>query len=283
MINQLKMSQPEVTSIKFQRCHRLISKNKRDKSEPIICRFYWFPDRQAVWNARSNLAGTSFKLSEDFPPEVIERRRVLFPIMKEARKLEMRSYLTSDKLIIDDKSYTVKTLSSLPSDLDPAKLSTKQYNNVTAFFSSSSPLSNFYPVPELMIDGTCYDHVEQYFQMQKALFAGKPETARTILNTTSPLACKRLGDAIVVDAKNWLPVAKRAMMKACTAKFTQDERAKQFLLDTKDNEIAEATTSKLWGTGLKLSDPNNGSKDKWTGQNLVGQILMSVRDSVTCS
>ena len=37
----------------------------------------------------------------------------------------------------------------------------------------------------------------------------------------------------------WLPQAKATLQKACYAKFTQDERAKKFLLGTGNTSIAE--------------------------------------------
>ena len=124
-----------------------------------------------------------------------------------------------------------------------------------------------------------YDHVEQYYQMQKALFARRPDIARQMHCAVSPAECKALGDSLTVKTEDWLPDAKKAMRKACEVKFNQFDIPKKFLLDTKDKVIAEATTDKTWGIGLRLNDTRIADL-KWEGDNLMGQILMTVRDSI---
>ena len=137
-VNDLKLDHDIVKNMILQRCHRL------NKYDTIICRFLSFPDRQKVWGARSKLSGTQLILSEDFPPEVNERRQSLFPIFKEAKKQKMQAKLQGDKLVIDGLVYTVDSLNRLPSALDPALIATKTVNDVTAFFTSASPLSPFF-------------------------------------------------------------------------------------------------------------------------------------------
>ena len=275
-INVLKIPRPNVEEMHFQRCHRL--PRKGNKTDPIICQFLRCSDRQQVWDSRKKLKDTAFTINEDFSPEITETRNLLLPIMKRARETGKKAYLSGEKLVIDGTTYTKKTLHRLPKELDPAQIVTKHFPNVVAFFSSSSPLSNFYPCP-LIIDNMQYDHVEQFYQMQKAYFAGRPDIARKIHCAVSPIECKVLGDSLTVKNDDWLPEAKRAMQKACEVKFNQFDVPKKFLLDTKDKVIAEATTDKTWGTGLRLNDPKIAD-NKWEGGNLMGQILMTIRDSI---
>ncbi|KAH3727717.1 hypothetical protein DPMN_053662 [Dreissena polymorpha] len=47
------------------------------------------------------LDGTGFRVFEHYPPEVIQKLRVLVPKMKEARRLGKRAYLASDTLFMD--------------------------------------------------------------------------------------------------------------------------------------------------------------------------------------
>ena len=70
------------------------------------------------------------------------------------------------------------------------------------------------------------------------------------------------------------------MTKAFTAKFNQDRYAQQYLKDTGDYVLAEASTNKIWGIGKRLNDKNIAQKDTWTGQNLLGTILMKIRDNL---
>ena len=45
--------------------------------------------------------------------------------------------------------------------------------------------------------------------------------------------------------------------------------------------IAEcAVKDRIWGIGLSIKDENRLNIDKWRGQNLLGKILMSVREDI---
>jgi len=70
------------------------------------------------------------------------------------------------------------------------------------------------------------------------------------------------------------------MEKACRMKFRSDPVAREFLVNTEDCILAEAGPNTVWGTGLKLLDDANGKKDSWKGQNLLGTILMKIRDEL---
>lgn len=53
------------------------------------------------------------------------------------------------------------------------------------------------------------------------------------------------------------------------------------LIATGDEIIAECSVSdKVWGIGLSMSDPLRYDITKWPGQNLLGKILMAVRDQL---
>ena len=274
--NSLKIEENIVRDMKFRSCHRTKSKAT---PAPIICRFGSFEDRMTVWKTRSKLGNTAYSMSEDFPREVLAVRKVLYPIMKAARNDGKKAYLNGQNLEIDGKIYSVKNLHTLPEKYNPANLATVCKNDITAFYSKSSPLSNFYSV-DLKLDDHNYTSVEQYFQEQKALFAGKPDIAKKIKLTLDPAVCKRLGDEIAFDNQNWLPRAKQVMEKACFAKFTQNPIAKICLTKTGNSELVEAGTDRTWGVGIKLNDPKVHNKTEHKGENLLGKILMSVRDQL---
>ena len=261
--------------MKFDRCHRMSGR----KPQPIIVRFNWFQDRMQVFNAKSNLSKTNISISEDFPSEIIEKRRALYPIMKVARESNQFSTIRGDKLIIGNNTYTVDTLHKLPDGLDPANTCTRKHGDVIAFFGGHSPLSNFYKA-NISIDDKTFSSVEQYFQYQKCVFAEHLENASKILKTHSPVQCKQIGDSVALDDNLWLPQAKEIMKVGMKAKFTQSVRAKAFLLNTGESTLAEAGPNKIYGTGLKLSDINNSSKEKWNGTNVTGNVLMTVRNEI---
>ena len=273
--NHLGMDPELVDNIIIQRCHRLPGKNK---PTPMICRFANFADRESVWAKRKMLKDTGIRMAENFPEEISRRRGTLGPIMMEAIKSGKKAMLKYDKLIIDGESYTVNSLDSLPPELDPAQIYTKTKDGVTCFFGANSPLSNFYRA-KFTLNGQTYSCVEEFIQSEKALFAERPDTAQAIRNATHPRDMKRLGDGLKVPSQDWLAKAKQVVQKACLAKFQQNDHCCNFLLQTRDNILAEASPDTTWGTGLFMS--NERAFDKhWPGQNLLGQTLMQIRNEL---
>ena len=272
-ILQNNMGLLDADSIKFDRCHRM---NSKTQPPPIICSFNWSVDRNRVWSAKSKLKGSKFSISEDFPKEINIRRKSLYPIMITAKKLGMNSYLNVDRLIINGSTYTVDNLHTLPANLDPAKVSTRKVGDVTAFFSKASPLSNFFPA-DFDFKGRKYPHVEQCLQHQKAEFAENVEIARKILKTQNPAECKQLGDSITVKDNEWFPHARETLVQACRAKFRENERARNFLLDTENTVLAEASKNETYGIGMTLNSKTIGDQATWTGRNELGKILMQIR------
>ena len=63
------------------------------------------------------------------------------------------------------------------------------------------------------------------------------------------------------------------------AKFSQNADLKQLLLNTGDAILAECAVKDLiWGIGLSMKDPNRFDMNKWRGENLLGKVLMKVRE-----
>lgn len=58
-----------------------------------------------IMERRTERRGTNFSISDQFPPEILKRRRILHPIMTEARKSNGRIHLVIDKLYINGKLY----------------------------------------------------------------------------------------------------------------------------------------------------------------------------------
>ena len=271
-----QMNIDNAADIKIDSCHQLPGKDPK----PIICSFNWYQDRQRVWNSRQKLKNSSIGVREDFCPDTMKARGILYPIMKLARSQNCYAALNVDKLIINDRTYTINTLDQLPANLDTASLGTKKYGTVTAFFTRNSPLSNFYPC-DISVFGQSYHSLEQCFQHQKALHMQKPREAMRIMHAKLPSECKWIGDNIKVTDDNWVAASKDIMYKASKAKFNQNLRVRNFLTSTGDSVLAEASRDVFWGTGLKLDDPTNGERDKWQGNNWLGTTLMRVRQDIT--
>ena len=94
----------DARNIEFQRVHRIGAK-KQGTSRPIIARFLRFPDRERVFRRALELKDDiDVKVYADYPKEIQERRRKLWPRLKRAREDGKRAFFDKkepDKLFID--------------------------------------------------------------------------------------------------------------------------------------------------------------------------------------
>jgi len=127
--------------------------------------------------------------------------------------------------------------------------------------------SNFAPYP-IEVDGKVWPTSEHYFQAQK--FAGT-EFEEEIRRAKSPMIAARMGrDRSKPLRADWEQAKDEIMRRAVLAKFTQHEDLRQTLLTTGDAMIVEHTRNdSYWGDG------GDGR-----GRNMLGQILMSVREEL---
>lgn len=154
-------------------------------------------------------------------------------------------------------------------------------SNFTFFWQNRSPFSNWYP-SIFTHEGITFSRGEQYMMYQKAMLFGDLETAQAILSTDNPKEQKDLGRQVknYVD-ETWAAVREDVMVEGLFEKFNQNERLKQALLDTGDTEMVEASPYDLiWGIGFTEDQPEARDKTKWRGKNLLGIVLMRVRDKI---
>ena len=104
MSKKLNLSPEVVRDITFSRVHRL-GRPAEGKSRPIIARFEHYKHKELVKSRGKELKGTSLWLNDHFPVEINDRRKKLFPIMKEKRALDHRVALSVDRLYIDGQLY----------------------------------------------------------------------------------------------------------------------------------------------------------------------------------
>ena len=125
-----KMKIDNARGIMISRCHRLGPKRAEGaRPRTIIFKLHWYGDREKIWSSKSNLKDTNVFLSEDYPAEIQQRRKKLFPILKAARQQRMKASLSVDKLMINDREYTVNTLHSLPPELHPDKVANRKVDS----------------------------------------------------------------------------------------------------------------------------------------------------------
>ena len=135
---------------------------------------------------------------------------------------------------------------------------------ITSFRNKYFFLSNFYEAP-IIFDNVRYRNNEAAFQAQKCI---DPED-RKKFSELDPTTAKKMGRKIKLRS-DWEDVKVGLMRKIVFAKFTQHPNLTVELLNTKDEELVEGNSwgDKVWGQV-------NGE-----GQNLLGKILMEVRDEI---
>lgn len=106
MTEQLKMEQSVVQNIQLARAHRIGKlKEAKDKPRPIVAKLAVAKDKSTIMARGRELKGSTFSITDQFPPEIMKRRRLLYPVMSEARKRDKTTRLIVDKLYINGALY----------------------------------------------------------------------------------------------------------------------------------------------------------------------------------
>ena len=267
--------------ILFQRCHRL-GKKLDGQSTPrdIIARFVYFPDGEKVWEQRSKLKGTNIVMNEDFPDEILQRRSQLYKVFKLAREKHFKVKMVADFLIINGTRYTVDSMDKLPPEIHPKAEAERYTDNSVLFYGGYSVLSNFYSCC-FVVNGQRFTSVEQYFQYEKAKINDNTKLATDILTENDPKKQFQLGKKIKTGEK-WNEITSKNLVEvAVKAKFEQNDNLLTKLLNTGNKTLIQCNPhDKLWANGLRLTDKDAEDKAKWKGQNVLGEILCAVRESL---
>lgn len=155
----------------------------------------------------------------------------------------------------------------------------KIINNYIFFWADNDIYSNFYP-SKFYYKEHNFLFSEQCFMYLKALEFKDFEIAEKILNTYKPLDCKKLGRAIKnYDDIFWSKIREEKMFDACYSKFSQNSSLRKNLIETENKILVEASPyDKIWGIGLDENNPKILEPNNWNGLNLLGKVLMRVRD-----
>ncbi|MFC4637704.1 NADAR family protein [Deinococcus hohokamensis] len=147
------------------------------------------------------------------------------------------------------------------------------------FYRSAHPFSNFHP-SVFTVDGLTFYTAEQYIMDRQALTFGDEASAERILAARDPGECKKLGRRVrTYDDAIWAVVREAVAYDACFHKFAQNPRLRDVLLATGDALLVEASPSDaIWG--IRFSEQDAPASCHQWGQNLLGQALMRVRDTL---
>jgi len=131
------------------------------------------------------------------------------------------------------------------------------------------------------VDGIRYATAEHWMMAKKAELFDK-EMIEEILQAKSPAAAKKLGRKVKnFDPKVWGENCFDIVCEGNYHKFSQHADLKEFLLNTKDRVLVEASpVDNVWGIGMAQDNDHAENPRLWKGSNLLGFALMEVRDSL---
>lgn len=93
LVDDLKIKSEEAEAIHFSRVH-CIGKAKSDQQRPrpIVAKVTDSKMRSAIMFKDRELRGSNYSICDQFPPEIMNRRRLLYPILAEARKSQKNTH-----------------------------------------------------------------------------------------------------------------------------------------------------------------------------------------------
>ena len=129
-----------------------------------------------------------------------------------------------------------------------------------------------------------FNSSEQFYFYKKSLHANDRATAKKILQARNANEAKILSKQIQgLNKQAWTTDAERIMELACFLKFSQNPDLMQKLLESKGTLVEANPNDKKWSCGLSLTNPHISNKEKWTGSNILGKVLQSVKDRLTAT
>lgn len=143
-------------------------------------------------------------------------------------------------------------------------------------------LSNLYPSPFRYLDHE-FENAEQYFTFMKARIChDEAVEEKAMAAEAEPRKTRRMRRKM--DQENemsielWPEIRQEVMRWGVRQKFLQNPELHDKLLATHYALLAEASTSSdVWAIGLPMEEYKKYKPGNWTGENLMGQVLMDVR------
>ena len=145
------------------------------------------------------------------------------------------------------------------------------------FFSAGCYLSNFYKC-QIVYQGEVFKSVEHGYQGLKAKICHAPGIYTRIKDVDSPSLAKSYAQDIFVTDE-WERVKISIMKDLLFCKFRQNHDLYFKLLNTRPRALLECTLDDFWGTGCRLGS-FTAVDGTWTGQNMLGKLLVEVRDQL---
>lgn len=137
-------------------------------------------------------------------------------------------------------------------------------------------------VSQFIVDDITYKTAEHWMMAKKAELFNDNEILEKIIQANSPAEAKKLGREVRnYDDALWLANRYEIVKQGNFYKFSQNSDLKEFLMNTKERVLVEASpVDAIWGIGMAADDKDVLNPEKWRGLNLLGFALMEVRDEL---
>lgn len=142
----------------------------------------------------------------------------------------------------------------------------------------ASCLSQWWPSP-FTVDGVEYATAEHWMMAAKARLFADREAELRVLAAAHPSQAKKAGRQVRdFDEAVWCRERFGIVVEGSMHKFAAHERLREFLLNTGDRVLVEASpVDRIWGIGLAADDERATDPAQWRGPNLLGFALMETR------
>ena len=252
------------------------------KSRPISVTFTHQRDVGDILMNQKYLPEGVF-VSKEYGEHTEHEQKLLKPILRAANNIKeykRRCQMEGDHIVIKGRHYNRDNLSDLPSEISGFKVTSKENPETVGFFGELNPLSNFHKCV-FKVDDTWYHSAEQYIQQKKAEYFNDHQSPLKILTAESAIECKQLACEIkIYDVTKWKDVAESECFEGVFEKFNQNLYLNECLQKTDQKTIIESSYDRTWGTGVPLHSPDALNSNHWIGDNLLGKILINVRETL---
>lgn len=251
--------------------------NEDNELEKVIL---WYPDMPKYCrscNGQGHLARDCQSINKDSR----DKRSYSNAVARGPREKPTLSANNDDNII--QMEILPNPMLKIDSTKDTHNTIQKVENQYVAFYTKSDIFSNFYEC-KFDIGGVTYDSTEQYLFSEKALHVGDEENSERIKRNKEARICKAIGEKDVKwieTLAEWRDFAREKLKIANLAKYSQNMKLRKFLFETNPKTLVEANPfDSYWGIGLKKSDRDVYDITKWKGKNIMGFLLMGVREEL---
>lgn len=150
----------------------------------------------------------------------------------------------------------------------------------TIFFWTG-PFSQWAP-GTIQLEGQTFNTAEQAMMYFKAILFDDHAVAAQILAAADPSKQKALGRKVAgFSETTWAANRVDIVRRINHAKFSQNKGLRRKLLQTRGKILAEVSPlDTIWGIGLDADTAKATPANAWPRQNLLGQILTELRESL---